>query len=80
MGARRPGEGKHGVRWRCGTARLRTIFGTRCGRTSAYFRRQAQTRFEARMALLADDDVVVHQHAERLGGGYDLLGHLDIGA
>ena len=32
------------------------------------------------MALLADDDVVVHQDAERLRGGDDLLGHLDIGA
>jgi hypothetical protein len=32
------------------------------------------------MPLLADDDVVVHQDAERLGGGDDLLGHLDIGA
>ncbi len=35
---------------------------------------------EARVALLADDDVVVHQDAERLRGSDDLLGHLDIGA
>src|SRR5262245_3311978 len=34
---------------------------------------------EARMALLADDDVVVDHHPERLARGHDLLGHLDIG-
>ena len=31
------------------------------------------------MALLADNDVVVHQDAETLGRRHDLLGHLDIG-
>ena len=31
------------------------------------------------MALLADEDVVVHYHPERLGSGHDLLGDLDIG-
>jgi hypothetical protein len=31
------------------------------------------------MALLADDDVVVHHDAEILGRRHDLLGHLDIG-
>jgi len=30
------------------------------------------------MALLADDDVVVDDHAERLARGHDLLGHLDV--
>ena len=30
--------------------------------------------------LLPDDDVVVHDHAERLGRGYDLPCHLDVGA
>ena len=34
---------------------------------------------EARMALLADDDVVVDHGPERLALGHDLLGHLDIG-
>ena len=31
------------------------------------------------MAFLADDDVVVHRNAERLGDLDDILGHLDIG-
>ena len=35
---------------------------------------------EAGVALLADDDVVVHHDAERLRGSDDLLGHLDVGA
>ena len=33
---------------------------------------------EARMALAADDEVIVDCDAERLGGGADLLGHLDV--
>ena len=32
------------------------------------------------MALLADDDVVMHHDAKVLGRRHDLLGHLDIGA
>src|SRR5690349_17812018 len=33
---------------------------------------------EARMALAADDEVIVDCDAERLGGGANLLGHLDV--
>ena len=32
------------------------------------------------MPVLADDDVVVHRDAERLGDIDDRLGHLDVGA
>ena len=35
---------------------------------------------EARVAFLADDDVVVHGNAERLGDLDDRLRHLDVGA
>jgi hypothetical protein len=35
---------------------------------------------QARMPLLADDNVVVHGNAERLRHLDDLLGHLDVGA
>jgi hypothetical protein len=31
------------------------------------------------VAILADDDVIVHGNAERAGDGDDLLGHLDVG-
>lgn len=31
------------------------------------------------MAVLADDDVVVHRDAERVGDADDRFGHLDIG-
>ncbi len=35
---------------------------------------------EAYMAVLADDDVIMHGDAERRRGLHDGLGHLDIGA
>jgi hypothetical protein len=35
---------------------------------------------EAGVAFLADNNVVVHGNAERVGHGDDLLRHLDIGA
>ena len=35
---------------------------------------------EARMAFLADDDVIVHRNAERLGDVDNRLRHLNIGA
>lgn len=31
------------------------------------------------MAVLADDDVIVHRDAERVGDADDRLGHLDVG-
>ena len=34
---------------------------------------------EARMAFLADDDVIVHGNPERIGDADDRLRHLDIG-
>ena len=34
---------------------------------------------QARMAILADDDVIVHGNAQRFGGFDDQFGHLDIG-
>ena len=37
-------------------------------------------RLEARVAVLADDDVVVHGNAERPGHVDDGLGHLDVRA
>src|SRR6266536_4348104 len=37
-------------------------------------------RLEARVALAADDDVVVQGNPERAGGFDDLLGHLHVGA
>src|SRR5438874_10823399 len=37
-------------------------------------------RLEARMAVLADDDVVVHRNAERARHLDDGLRHLDVGA
>ena len=36
-------------------------------------------RPEARMAVAADDDVVVHRDAERLRDPHDLLRHADVG-
>ena len=35
--------------------------------------------FQARVTVLADDDVIVHRNAERAGNVDDGLGHLDIG-
>src|SRR5205085_8429108 len=35
---------------------------------------------EARVALAADDDVIVERNAERAGGLDDLFGHFDVGA
>src|SRR5215470_13833246 len=35
---------------------------------------------QTRVAVLADDDVVVHGNAERARDGDDRLGHLDVGA
>lgn len=35
---------------------------------------------QAGMAVLADDDVIMDRDAERLGGVYDHLRHVDIGA
>lgn len=34
---------------------------------------------QARMPVLADDDVIVHGNAQRLGDVDDGLGHLDVG-
>ena len=37
-------------------------------------------RLEARVAVLADDEVVVHRDAERARDLHDRLRHLDVGA
>ena len=42
-------------------------------------RSDQQQALHARIAVLADDDVVVDGDAERLGGVDDLFGHFDVG-
>src|SRR4051794_13467840 len=49
-------------------------------RTICVTRSNQPQRLEARVPVLADDDVIVHRDAERLRHVDDRLGHLDVGA